>query len=383
MRYVYVKMLNCTQFRISYDDQYYLMLSESADQTQNQSWSIWGHGAIIQLLQSALDRSSAAQNQAAGGPRHAYLFTGPRHLGKTTLAKAFVKALLCTSVEGVNKRPCSRCRSCRLADSGNHPDIRLIYPVDRAGDMDRSGGMLRVDQAEDIIRNSALSPLESTYKCFVIQDVHTANDSFLNKLLKTLEEPPAHVVLCLTALDRSNLLPTIVSRCQVHELRPLSTDTIAVALRRDWSLPSDRADLLARLANGAIGWAIEKLGDQKSWEWRQNELKSLWTISRASNLERLAFAERLAAKSNQAGLLALLELWTVWWRDVMLAQSGCLDVCTNVDALEEIQRQAKAVNFSDVRRYITTLNRIERYVHHTTNMRMAVDVLLLQLPAVA
>ena len=124
--------------------------------------------------------------------------------------------------------------------------------------MDRANGTLRVEQAAEIIHEAALRPMEGAYRIFLIQDMHTANDSFSNKLLKTLEEPPDHVVLCLTALDRTGLLPTIVSRCQVLDLRPLPWTVIRSALVERWRVEPAQAELLARLANGRLGWAVRQ-----------------------------------------------------------------------------------------------------------------------------
>ena len=98
-----------------------------------------------------------------------------------------------------------------------------------------------------------LHPVEGRYKVFLIQDAHKANASFANKLLKTLEEPPAHVVLCLTAQDRSALLPTIVSRCQVLALRPLGEQAVEDALRTRWEASPQQAALLARLLQWTAG----------------------------------------------------------------------------------------------------------------------------------
>ena len=95
--------------------------------------------------------------------------------------------------------------------------------------------MLRVEQAVELVHEATLRPVEGRYKVFVIQDTHTANDGFANKLLKTLEEPPEYVVFVLTALDRNSVLPTIASRCQVMELRPLAARTVREALMAQWA----------------------------------------------------------------------------------------------------------------------------------------------------
>ncbi|MFN8492077.1 MAG: DNA polymerase III subunit delta' [Caldilineaceae bacterium] len=331
------------------------------------AWAVYGHHWAVELLQRA----------AGSGPSHAYLFLGPRQIGKSTLARVFAQALLCT---GTDARPCGQCRACRLVVKGSHPDFRWIQPIDKNGEVDRLDGLLRTEQAAEIIHEVALRPAEAHYKVFIIQDAHNANDTFANKLLKTLEEPPAHAILCLTALDRNSILPTIVSRCQLVELRPLDAPTVLQALTTQWQADLAQAQLLARLANGRIGWAVEQLQNAKAQQTRLEQLQALWQLLSADRIERLTFAEQLAANRNNQQLFGLLELWTLWWRDLLLAQAGSLENCCNIDQLAEIARQAELLTTKAVQHYLYLLKRIEMYLHHTVNTRLALDVLLLQMP---
>lgn len=346
--------------------------------TNNHQWPVFGHHWAVQLLQRTLVQSQPkVLKGAAAGPSHAYLFLGPRQVGKSTLARAFAQALHCT---GSGARLCGDCRACRLMAKGNHPDFRLVQPTDKSGAVDRLDGVIRAEQASDIIHDVALRPAESQYKVFLIQDVHYANDSFANKLLKTLEEPPAHAILCLTALDRASILPTIMSRCQIVELRPLDRQTIAHALQENWQAAPEQAELLARLANGRFGWAVEQLQNAKAQAERLEQLHLLWKLLRADRIERLGYTEQLGSNRNNQHLFGLLELWTTWWRDILLAQSGATAACCNVDQQVEINQQAQSLSTVAVQRYLHTLKRIEGYLHHTVNTRLALDVLILQMP---
>lgn len=249
--------------------------------------------------------------------------------------------------------------------------------------MDRLNGTLRVEQAAEVIHDAALRPVEGQYKVFLIQDFQQANDGFANKLLKTLEEPPPHVVLCLTATDRSRILPTIVSRCQLLELRPLAPATIAQALIEQWQAPAEQATLLARLANGRLGWAVQQRQRPEGQQERLTQLQLLWQLLAADRIERLALAEQLAANRNNEQLFGMLETWLTWWRDLLLAQAGCLEQCANVDQQEMLVQQMRLIPLAEVQRYLTVLQRIEGYLHHTVNTRLAIDVLLLRLPHAA
>ncbi|MBX3014563.1 MAG: hypothetical protein KF832_23795 [Caldilineaceae bacterium] len=344
-------------------------------------WPLYGHAAAVQFLQQLTQPATAdtGKSQPAKALRHAYLLVGPAQVGKRTLAQLFAQALLCTDA---HQRPCGRCRACHLVERATHPDLRIIQPTDKSGAADRVAGTLRVEQAAEIIHDMALRPMESQYKVFLIQEMHMANDSFANKLLKTLEEPPAYAVFCLTALDRNDLLPTIVSRCQTLELRPLATATTVAALQTGWQVEEGQAALLGRLARGRLGWAVQQAQQGGQVDLRLTQLQTLWQMSAADPVDRLLFAEKSATTFTSRSLFEMIDLWTTWWRDVLLVQSGCTDACCNIDQVALLQRQADTVPLTAVRDYLRTLQRIERYLQHTINTRLALEVLLLQLPTV-
>jgi DNA polymerase III subunit delta' len=339
-------------------------------------WPLYGHNAAVDWLQRSLE-SGGQRGSAGRGPHQSVLLLGPRQVGKSTLGRAYAHAILCTAA---GKRPCGECRACRLLSKGSHPDFRLLQPLDKAGVIDRLNGTLRAEQAAELIHDAALRPVEGQYKVFLLQDFHQANAAFANKLLKTLEEPPPHVVLCLTATDRSLVLPTILSRCQILELRPLAPALIAQALREGWQALPDQAELLARLANGRLGWAVQQYQRPEGQEERLAQLHLLWRLLAADRIERLAQAEQLAANRNSLQLFGLLETWLTWWRDLLLVQSGCADQCANVDQQEMLERQQSLISLAEVQRYLAVLRRIEGWLHHTVNTRLALDVLLLRLP---
>ncbi len=352
--------------------------TESTRSVEN-SWPIYGHQWAVQLLQRAAKNAGDFGVENSSTLSHAYLLVGPTHIGKTALARVFGQSVLC---EETSIAPCGVCRSCRLMKQGSHPDFRLIQPLDKNGEVDRLNGTLKVEQAAELIREVTLRPIESRFRFFLIQDIQAANDSFANKILKTLEEPPGQVILCLTAEDRSLLLPTIVSRCQVLPLRPLGQESVRDGLIKQWQVPTEQAELLARISNGRLGWVVENLDDGRLLNRRQEELEQLWTLVRADRVDRLAFAEKLSSNRNSQSLFGLLELWTTWWRDVLLAQSGCIDSCCNIDQLEELNVQAQFIPQTIVRKYLQTLQELDTYLHHTVNVRLALDVLLLRLPKV-
>lgn len=343
-------------------------------QIEHKPWPLWGHGWVVELLRRIADGSDPTAQ-----PRHAYLFLGSKQVGKSTLARLFAQALLCTAEGG---RPCGQCRACQLVARQTHPDLRLIQPLDKDGGVDRVNGTLRSEQAVEIVRDVALRPVEGRYKIILIQDFQTANATFANRLLKTLEEPPEQVVLLLTATDRTLVLPTILSRCQQFELRAVDAATIEQALVQQWSVPPLKAQTLARLANGRLGWAVQQAQQATAEEERRNQIATILRLTQANRIERLAFAEKLAADRNSQHLFELLEIWTTWWRDVLLTLSGCAEACSNIDYQREIESLAGAISSERLLKYLQLLRYTDKVLHHTVSTRLALDVLLLQFPQV-
>ena len=146
-----------------------------------------------------------------GTTRHAYLFCGPPGLGRRTLALRFAQALNCTTPSDAGI-PCGTCRDCRGIQSMQHADLSVVQA-------ETEGGTLKVDQIRDMRKTMILKPYMSKYRVAIFLRFQEANDNAANALLKTLEEAPSYAVLILTADNPEQLLPTIVSRCEVLRLR--------------------------------------------------------------------------------------------------------------------------------------------------------------------
>lgn len=264
-------------------------------------WPIAGHTWATQQLRLALER---------GEVPHALLITGPESVGKTTLARTLVTAMLCRTPDP-DDRPCGQCNSCRKANSGNHPDFVTIEPDDK-------GAALRIEQIRSVERFLSLTPNESTCKVVLIREFEHATAAAANALLKTLEEPPSYAHLILLAADPDVLLPTIVSRSQQIALRPLSRREVEGALI-DRGVPVDRAAHLARLSGGRIGWAIQAALDEAAQEPLEQALTTLFELLRQDLPTRF---ERAYALSREATRLAdMFEYWLTAWRDVLLLQT--------------------------------------------------------------
>jgi len=319
-------------------------------------WPVVGHQWAVKLLQRAL---------AAGQLSHAYLLSGPPQVGKTTLARACAQALLCTA----EAPPCGQCTACRKVERGVHPDLHIIAPQ-------RTN--LLIDQVRELQRQAALSPVEARYKVFILRQIERATAPAANALLKTLEEPPPHVVLFLTLTQGGRTLPTVASRCQQLTLRPLSRAQVAQALRERWQVPAERAELLARLSQGRLGWAVRMLDDDSAWRERAQRLDELLTLSERSRVERMRYAEQLSRMAAEAR--NVLHLWSSWWRDLFLLQNGCEEQVANLDRLDLLRREARRYDDQEVRAFLSVLAATGRYLEQNVSPRLALELLLLRLP---
>src|SRR5579872_3283633 len=184
--------------------------------------------SVTKVLGHQQARARLARAVASQQVSHAYLFTGPESIGKTTLALDFAKLLLCEHPDLAAGAPCGICASCRKVEHGNHPDVTLVAP-------EEGKRQLGVDIVrESVMRLANLAPSAGPWRVFVLPDVERMTLSTVNALLKTLEEPPPSVVLLLTSAEPENLLPTLLSRCQVIPLQPLAPHEVAAALEEGW-----------------------------------------------------------------------------------------------------------------------------------------------------
>jgi DNA polymerase-3 subunit delta' len=215
-------------------------------------------------------------------------------------------------------------------------------------------------------------------KVFIIREIERATPPAANALLKTLEEPPPQVVLLLTAARRDQVLPTILSRCQIVGLRPLPLEQVEAALRVRWGMDEERAGLLARLSGGRLGWAVTAHTDPDLWQTRAKYLDDLLALTSEGYLGRLAYAEALSRAGDD--LEAALGLWVAWWRDVLLVQSELPDAVLNLDRKAQLLQQAGLFRREQVEAALADLVQTARRIRANVNARLALDVLLLRLP---
>ncbi len=201
-----------------------------------------GQEYIIKTLLNAIKNNKIA---------HAYLFAGPRGTGKTTIAKLFAKAINCDHFQGES---CDSCPNCKAYLEGNHPDIIELDAASNNG----------VDDVREIIEQVPYSPLLGKYKVYIIDEVHMLSTAAFNALLKTLEEPPAHVIFILATTDPQKVIPTVLSRCQRYNFSKINSyeikkRTCEILNKEQIPYEEKAVEEIARMAEGGMRDALSIL----------------------------------------------------------------------------------------------------------------------------
>ena len=324
-------------------------------------WQVIGQDKILSLLDYSLKTNSIA---------HAYLLAGPRHVGKGTLATNLAQALNCDGQEV----PCGECRSCQRILEGKHADVT---PIGLDGRTE-----IGIDDIRGLQRSANLPPYEGKCKVFIIHEAEYLSTEAANSLLKILEEPPPRIVWLLLASEEEQLLPTIVSRCQRLELKPVPSERVQEVLVNSYSVAADEAKLLTRLCHGRLGWALSALADCDVLERRSQRIDRLVSLLTAGIEQRFAYAQELANQFSQdrKSGAETIEIWLDWWRDLMLIKGGCPEAIINVDYETVLEEQVKGVNLSKIKEFLTSLGLLQEAISKNVNTRLAFEWLMLNLP---
>lgn len=325
------------------------------------NWGLIGHEWAVRMLQ---------QHIAHNAQRHAYLITGPCGIGRRTLAMRFAQAINCPepSAPGV---PCRICKTCTQIEKMLHPDLAIIQA-------DKIGGILKVDQIRAVQHTLSLAPYASRYRVALFLRFEEANQNAMNALLKTLEEPPASVILLLTAGSAEWLAPTITSRCEILRLRPVPLEKLTESLQEILKVSPDEAHLLAHISNGRPGYALNLYNTPDFLQDRRHWLDDLLRLVSAKRAERFSFVEELAKNNEKARLI--LAAWLSFWRDVMLVASGVPARITNVDYTHMINQLAATCQLATAAESVKGIERTIEYLDRNVNNRLALEVLMLDLP---
>ena len=362
-------------------------------------WKTFGHPGATNLL---------SRSSETGRLAHAYLITGPDKVGKRTLAidmACMVNSEPVTDMFGV--APNIDLRTSPQADrirKGIHSDVRTIDPdtelerdsrksssagddtADAGGDdgpgAARGRKNISIDHIRDLIRDSATTAFEGTSKVFIIDGAHRMSIEASNTLLKTLEEPSDDVLIVLTAPTAELLPATVVSRCQLIELRPVDTEVIESELIEQFGADEEQASSLSRLARGCPGWAIDALDDPTIIDAHNQAVLRFAEIVTGNVEERFRYARQTGGQfwRDRDAVPAEMQRWLEWWRDVAMMRHGLGEIVTNLEWSDLLSEIAGELKENQIAAAVTAVQNTLVALEANAVPQLALEVLMLDLP---
>ena len=343
--------------------------------------SIIGQDRPIRILTAFLQKGTLP---------HALLFTGLEGAGKKSAAIAFAMACNCTGnplpvnyqrddsrssdQPGPDARsstdlPCGACKQCRKIEAASHPDVIQLQPA---------GSFIKIDQIRTLCQTLAMKPYEARVRVVIISNAQAMNPAAGNALLKMLEEPPANTVLILLASHASDLLPTIVSRCQQVRFYPVPRKNLVSVLVDKHGVSSRDARVIATMAGGSISRALQM--HQSNWINRRNWLiDESKAISRGSVNRLLAFGEQLSR--DKENLPEALEVMKCWLRDLVVTRLSAKHII-NQDLTDRLQQASQKTTLSSLLSKLEAIQTTQNAIKAGTNLRLAMESLVLKLSRV-
>ena len=340
---------------------------------------IVGHEQIIEHLQNAITMDKVS---------HAYILNGPDKSGKMMIAEAFAQTLQC---EAVNKKleelageteserienkftaePCMECHSCKQAAGKNQPDIIYVSH--------EKPNTISVDDIRAQINNDiAIKPYSSPYKIYIMNEAEKMTPQAQNAILKTLEEPPEYAVIMLLTSNVNGLLPTILSRCVVLNMKPVADDLVRNFLMQQLQVPDYKAEVCVAFARGNIGKA-KSLASSEDFDNIKNEALSLLKYIQDMDLSEITAAIKKITE-YKLQINDYLDLIAIWYRDVLLFKATS-DVNHLVfrEEISAIRRVAQRSSYEGIEEVIEALDKAKRRLDANVNFDLTMELLMLEI----
>lgn len=317
---------------------------------------ISGHEQIIEHLQNAI-----RQNKVS----HAYIFNGEKGSGKKLLATTFAKTLQC---EEGSVEPCMKCKSCIQTDSRNQPDIIMVTH--------EKAGITVDDIRQQVNGDIEIKPYSSRYKIYIIDEAEKMNEAAQNALLKTIEEPPEYAVILLLADNAERLLPTILSRCVLLNLKPVSTEQIRKHLMEKRGFTDYQAELSADFAQGNLGKAIRYAASDDFLAMKEDALRLLRKIDQMQLPELVEHIRSFTEHKLEVN--DYIDLMILWYRDVLMFKvTNNPNVIMFKEELSYIKKQASLHDYEGIENVIKGMEKAKLRIKANVNFDTTIELMLL------
>lgn len=298
---------------------------------------------------------------------HACVFTGPRGIGKRTVAAEYAGLLLCENngADGI----CGTCKACRLYKNGSNPDFKRISTANAT---------ISVDEIREMQKDISIRPLYSKRKVYIIEDADKMTVQAQNCLLKTLEEPPEYVVIILTASNYEAMLGTIRSRAQRYSFRKNTYEEVLSAIGMTYETREACNPFVVSFADGVIGTALELSGNNGIQELRNNIFDLLGKLEKAKLYD--VFGEFSFFEDNKDDIDTVLTIMSMYYRDIMVAkETGNQNMLINSDKKDIIFNNAPEYSIYKLLRSIGLIEAARRDIKQNANYQLSIEHMLMKL----
>lgn len=318
---------------------------------------IIGQEQMKEHLQNAL---------ATGKISHAYIMNGEKFAGKEFIAKVFAMALQCESGED---KPCQSCHSCKQALSDNQPDIIRVTH--------EKPNTIGVNDIRSQINNDvAIRPYSSPYKVYIVNEAEKMTVEAQNALLKTLEEPPEYVVILLLTSNADALLPTVLSRCVLLEMKPVADAKVRKYLMEELQVPDYKADVCVAFARGNVGKAKALASSEDFDNIKKEALSLLKYVQDMEIYEIVAAVKKIS--DYKLEISDYFDICSVWYRDVLLFKAT-KDVNKLVfkEELGAIRKCAQRSSYEGIEIIVRALDTAKKRLEANVNFDLVMELLWL------
>ena len=318
---------------------------------------IVGQEQIKEYMQNALK---------TGNVSHAYIINGEKSSGKEFIAKIFAMALQCEKGE---IEPCGECHSCKQALSGNQPDIlRITHEKPNSIGID--------DIRTQINSEVSIKPYSSPKKIYIINEGEKITPQGQNALLKTLEEPPEYVVIFILTTNVEALLPTILSRCVVLDMKPVADKTIKEFLMGTLHIPDYKADVCVAFARGNVGKAKLLATSEEFDNIKEEAITLLKYINDMEINEIVAAIKKI--KDFKLDINNYMDILSIWYRDVLLFKAtNDVNHLIFKEEIQYIKKVARKSDYEGLEKIIKALDKAKSRLNANVNFDLVMELLLL------
>ncbi|WP_029687690.1 DNA polymerase III subunit delta' [Thermoanaerobacter sp. A7A] len=319
-------------------------------------YRIYGHEAVLNIFKNIISKNKIS---------NAYLFVGEEGLGKRFMAEYFAMMINC---KGEVEKPCFRCSSCLKIVDKNHPDVFFIEPEENS---------IKVDTIRYITNEINIRPYEASKKIFIIDKADKMTVAAQNAFLKTLEEPPLYGLFILIASQQQELLPTIVSRCNIVRFNKESKNTIKNYLMLEHNISEKDAEVLSHIADGNFAQA-NKLTDNEYLNFRREtiqEIEKILTTKGFEVIDEFEFFDK-----NKDNIEGILKIMLSYMRDLLVFKATKdVSLIKNIDFLDKIQKIESQLTINRLNNIINRIEQFNLQINSNINYQLAVENLLLDM----